>query len=107
MHRPYVQEAEIEIDPAQFEVFKAAITTQIRTAVRDEPAPGPLRRLRSQRSRTGQSFRNLPGLRRVQVSSGDSAFQALQGDDSEDGQSAQATPDHADHAWCKAKMSRT
>jgi quinol monooxygenase YgiN len=37
MHQPSVQEAEIEIDPAQLEAFKAAITVQIETAVRDEP----------------------------------------------------------------------
>ncbi len=37
MHRPYVQEAEIEVDPAQLEAFKAAITAQIETAVRIEP----------------------------------------------------------------------
>jgi quinol monooxygenase YgiN len=37
MHRPYVQEAEIEIDPTQLEAFKAAITVQIETAVCDGP----------------------------------------------------------------------
>ena len=37
MHRPYVQEAEIEIDPAQLENFKIAITAQIEAAIRVEP----------------------------------------------------------------------
>jgi quinol monooxygenase YgiN len=37
MRRPYVQEAEIEIDPTQLENFKIAITAQIETAVRVEP----------------------------------------------------------------------
>jgi quinol monooxygenase YgiN len=37
MHRPNVQEAEIEIDPAQLENFKIAITAQIEAAIRVEP----------------------------------------------------------------------
>jgi len=37
MHRPYVQQAEIEIDPTQLENFKVAITAQIETAIRIEP----------------------------------------------------------------------
>jgi quinol monooxygenase YgiN len=37
MHRPHVQEAEIEIDPAQLENFKIAITAQIEAAIRVEP----------------------------------------------------------------------
>jgi quinol monooxygenase YgiN len=37
MHRPYVQEAEIEIDPTQLENFKIAITAQIEAAIRVEP----------------------------------------------------------------------
>ena len=35
--RPYVQVAEIEIDPAQLEDYKAAVREQIETAVRVEP----------------------------------------------------------------------
>jgi quinol monooxygenase YgiN len=37
MQRLYVQEAEIEIDPAQLEDYKAAVTEQIETATRVEP----------------------------------------------------------------------
>jgi quinol monooxygenase YgiN len=37
MHRPYVQEAEIEIDPTQLENFRIAIAAQIETAIRVEP----------------------------------------------------------------------
>ena len=37
MQRPYVQVAEIEIDPAQLEDHKAAVREQIETAVRVEP----------------------------------------------------------------------
>jgi quinol monooxygenase YgiN len=37
MQRLYVQEAEIEIDPAQLEAYKAAVTEQIETATRVEP----------------------------------------------------------------------
>lgn len=33
----YVQMAELEIDPAQFEGYKAAVEEQIATAVREEP----------------------------------------------------------------------
>ena len=33
----YVQEAEIEIDPAQLEAYKAAVTEHIETAARIEP----------------------------------------------------------------------
>ena len=36
-HRPYVQVAEIEIDPAQLEAYKAAVHEQIETAIRVEP----------------------------------------------------------------------
>jgi quinol monooxygenase YgiN len=36
-HRPYVQVAEIEIDPAQLEEYKAAVHEQIETAIRVEP----------------------------------------------------------------------
>jgi quinol monooxygenase YgiN len=36
MHQPYMQVAEIEIDPTQLDVFKAAITAQIETAIRVE-----------------------------------------------------------------------
>src|SRR3954454_22265923 len=35
-HRPYVQVAEIEIDPAQLEAYKAAVHEQIETAVQLE-----------------------------------------------------------------------
>ena len=35
--RPYVQVAEIEIDPAQLEEYKAAVHEQIETAIRVEP----------------------------------------------------------------------
>ena len=34
---PYVQVAEIEIDPTQFEQYKAAVHEQIETAIRVEP----------------------------------------------------------------------
>jgi quinol monooxygenase YgiN len=37
MQRPYVQIAEIEIDPAQLEDYEAAVREQIETAVRVEP----------------------------------------------------------------------
>ena len=37
MQRLYVQEAEIEIDPAQLEDYKATVTEQIETATRVEP----------------------------------------------------------------------
>jgi quinol monooxygenase YgiN len=37
MRGPYVQEAEIEIDPTQLEAFEVAITAQIETAIRVEP----------------------------------------------------------------------
>jgi quinol monooxygenase YgiN len=37
VQRLYVQEAEIEIDPAQLEDYKAAVTEQIETATRVEP----------------------------------------------------------------------
>jgi quinol monooxygenase YgiN len=37
MQGPYVQVAEIEIDPAQLEDYKAAVREQIETAVRVEP----------------------------------------------------------------------
>jgi quinol monooxygenase YgiN len=37
MHQPYMQVAEIEIDPTQLDVFKAAITAQIETAILVEP----------------------------------------------------------------------
>jgi quinol monooxygenase YgiN len=37
MQRPYVQVAEIEIDPAQLEDYEAAVKEQIETAVRVEP----------------------------------------------------------------------
>src|SRR6266478_996302 len=37
MQRLYVQEAEIEIDPAQLENYKAAVTEQIETATHVEP----------------------------------------------------------------------
>ncbi len=33
----YVQQAEIEIDPAQLDAYKAAVTEQIETAIRVEP----------------------------------------------------------------------
>src|SRR3954469_11423834 len=36
-HRPYVQVAEIEIDPAQLNEYKAAVHEQIETAIRVEP----------------------------------------------------------------------
>jgi len=35
--RNYVQVADIEIDPAQLEPYKAAVTRQIETAIRVEP----------------------------------------------------------------------
>src|SRR3954451_4143007 len=35
--RPYAQVAEIEIDPAQLEEYKAAVHEQIETAIRVEP----------------------------------------------------------------------
>lgn len=34
---PYVRLAEIEIDPAQFDAYKAAVEEQIQAAVRSEP----------------------------------------------------------------------
>jgi|SRR4030081_3022522 hypothetical protein len=37
MQRQYVQEAEIEIEPAQLDDYKAAVTEQIETAIRVEP----------------------------------------------------------------------
>jgi quinol monooxygenase YgiN len=37
MQRLYVQQAEIEIDPAQLDAYKAAVTEQIETATRVEP----------------------------------------------------------------------
>ena len=37
MHRLYLQEAELDIDPAHLEDYKAAVTEQIETAVRTEP----------------------------------------------------------------------
>ena len=37
MQRPYLQEAEIEIDPAQLEDYKAAVSEQIEAATRVEP----------------------------------------------------------------------
>ncbi|XIA62830.1 putative quinol monooxygenase [Bradyrhizobium sp. TZ2] len=36
-HRQYVQVAEIEIDPAQLEAYRAAAREQIETAIRVEP----------------------------------------------------------------------
>jgi quinol monooxygenase YgiN len=36
-HQPYVRVAEIEIDPAQLEPYKAAVKEQIEAAVRFEP----------------------------------------------------------------------
>jgi quinol monooxygenase YgiN len=37
VQRLYVQEAEIEIDPAQLDAYNAAVTEHIETAVRAEP----------------------------------------------------------------------
>jgi quinol monooxygenase YgiN len=37
MHQPYVRVAEIEIDPAQLELYRAAVKEQIEAAVRLEP----------------------------------------------------------------------
>jgi hypothetical protein len=37
MQRRYVQEGEIEIEPAQLDDYKAAVTEQIETAIRVEP----------------------------------------------------------------------
>ena len=42
----YVRLAELEIDPAQLDAFKAAVTEGVQTAVRSEPGvPGVVRRL--------------------------------------------------------------
>jgi hypothetical protein len=103
MRGPYVQEAEIEIDPTQLEAFEVAITAQIETAIRVEPG---VLALYAVSEVAGQDFRNLPGFRCVPVSSEDRAFQAIQGGDREDGQIAQARPNDADHTWCKDRMSR-
>ena len=37
LQRPYVRVAQIEIDPAQLESYKAIAKEQIETAIRDEP----------------------------------------------------------------------
>jgi hypothetical protein len=107
MYRPHVQEAEIEIDPAQLENFKIAITAQIEAAIRVEPGVVALYAVCEVDNPVhGQGFRNLPGFRCVQVSSRDRAFQAIQGNDREDDQIAQARPSDADYAWCQGKMTK-
>ena len=37
MHQPYLRVAEIEIDPAQIEPYRVALTEQIEAAIRLEP----------------------------------------------------------------------
>lgn len=93
----YVQVAEIEIDPAQLEAYKAAVGEQIATAIRMEPGVLVLY-VRKRKSNPHQGFRDLSGYRFISVASRIRSLQDIQSHDGEDGQVAQACPSHAHHA---------
>jgi len=79
MQNLYVQIAELEIDPAQFEDYKAAVEEQIATAVSKEAGVLVL----------------------YAVAFGIRPFQEVQGRDGEDDQVAQAHPSNSCRAWCE------
>ena len=87
MQRLYLQEAEIEIDPAQLEAYKAAVSEQIETATRVEPGVLALYAVSEKDNPTHvRVFENLSGRGCLPAASGNRAFQEIQDNDGEHGQ---------------------
>jgi hypothetical protein len=97
----YVQVAEIEVDPAQLDAYRAAVQEQIEAAIQKEPGVLVLYAVSEKEEPNHEGLRNLPRQDRLRSSPRIGSFQEIQGDGGDDGEVTQAGAGDTDRARCE------